>query len=58
VGEWRENRPEGLGVIMTEESRYEGEVRSGMKHGSGREMFVNGDVYVGCYVNGRPEGVG
>lgn len=45
-------------MIMTEESRYEGEVRSGMKHGSGREMFVNGDVYVGCYVNGRPEGVG
>ncbi len=47
-----------MGVIVTEESRYEGEVRSGYKHGQGKEMFKNGDKYIGHYVNGRPEGSG
>ena len=29
-----------------------------MKHGEGNEKFVNGDVYIGSYVNGKPEGYG
>lgn len=58
VGEWKGNKPEGLGVIVTEVSRYEGEVSMGMKHGSGSEVYNNGDRYTGGYVNGRQEGVG
>ena len=29
-----------------------------MKHGQGTEKFVNGDYYVGNYVNGKPDGYG
>lgn len=34
-GTWKLNRPEGYGKINTLASNYEGEVRSGYKHGSG-----------------------
>jgi hypothetical protein len=36
MGEWKSNKPDGLGVIVTSESRYEGEIRSGLKHGNGK----------------------
>ena len=29
-----------------------------LKHGTGTDIFVNGDVYSGEYVNGKPEGKG
>ncbi len=29
-----------------------------MKHGEGTEKFSNGDIYIGNYVNGKPEGYG
>lgn len=58
MGEWKLNKPDGQGVIVTRESRYEGEVKAGLKHGYGYEMFKNGDKYVGHYINGRPEGHG
>lgn len=29
-----------------------------MKHGEGQEKFANGDVYIGNYMNGKPEGYG
>jgi len=28
------------------------------KHGEGNEKFSNGDIYLGNYVNGKPEGYG
>lgn len=37
---------------------YEGEFKACLKHGFGREKFANGDMYVGHYINGRPEGEG
>ena len=29
-----------------------------MKHGEGKEKFINGDVYICSYANGKPEGYG
>ena len=29
-----------------------------MKHGEGNENFINGDVYIGSYINVKPEGYG
>ena len=29
-----------------------------MKHGEGNEKFINGDVYIGSYINVKPEGYG
>ena len=29
-----------------------------IQHGEGHEKFSNGDVYIGNYVNGKPEGYG
>jgi hypothetical protein len=29
-----------------------------LKHGEGTEKFANGDLYIGNYVNGKPEGYG
>jgi hypothetical protein len=29
-----------------------------MKHGLGEEIFANGDKYVGCFKNGKPDGYG
>lgn len=33
-------------------------VSDGLKHGEGKEVFANEDVYSGEYYNGRPEGNG
>ena len=29
-----------------------------MKHGEGNEKFIDGDVCIGSYINGKPEGYG
>ena len=29
-----------------------------MKHGHGTEKFINGDYYIGSYINGKPDGYG
>ena len=29
-----------------------------MKHGQGKETFANGDIYIGNYNEGKPEGYG
>lgn len=58
VGEWKQNIPFGKGTIITKESKYEGNVISGSKHGIGSEEFKNGDVYTGPFINGKFEGVG
>jgi hypothetical protein len=36
MGEWKSNKPDGVGAIVSRESRYEGDVRNGLKHGNGR----------------------
>jgi hypothetical protein len=29
-----------------------------LKNGQGKEVFSNGDVYIGSYVDGKPDGYG
>jgi len=44
--------------IKIDGDRYEGEFRDCLKHGLGTERFHNGDVYIGNYAHGKPEGYG
>jgi hypothetical protein len=37
---------------------YEGEWENDAKYGRGLEIFPNGNRYEGCFVNGKPEGMG
>ena len=39
-------------------NRYEGEWNQCVKHGTGTDLFVNGDSYTGDYSNGKPDGKG
>lgn len=32
---------------------YEGQVKNGLKHGYGVEKLVNGDTYIGQFVEGK-----
>ena len=36
VGDWRGNKPNGIGKIKTVESEYDGAVTDGLKHGEGK----------------------
>ena len=38
--------------------RYEGEWKACLRHGNGTDFFSNGDVYIGQYQYGKPEGYG
>jgi len=43
---------------LEERDRYEGEWKMCLKHGTGTDMFSNGDSYTGEYYDGKPEGKG
>jgi hypothetical protein len=38
--------------------KYEGEWVNCLKHGTGTDMFGNGDTFTGQYRYGKPEGFG
>ena len=48
-GDWKENKQEGTGIHKHPKSVYEGEFLNFLKHGKGKEVFENGDIYVGSY---------
>ena len=58
IGQWKQNIPYGKGSIITKDSKYDGNIVSGCKHGSGVEEFVNGDTYNGTFINGKFQGLG
>jgi len=39
----------GILIDMENEDRYEGQFLNSLKHGSGKEIFGNGDVYIGHF---------
>jgi hypothetical protein len=55
MGEWEKGNVQGYGVHTWNngKSRYEGEFKNFLKHGSGVEKFENGDRYEGHYQNGK-----
>lgn len=44
--------------VWENKDKYEGEWYKNLRHGNGSDFFHNGDMYVGQYVNGKPEGFG
>src|SRR3990167_6999026 len=47
-----------LGTTETAEYKYEGEYQTGMQHGKGKAVYVNGDSYEGEWVEGTMHGKG
>lgn len=64
-GLWMNDLPNGRGALYTEDGDYEGEFKSGKRHGKGRFEFKsnplpNGKlrVYEGDWKNDKPDGTG
>jgi hypothetical protein len=45
-------------VIYPDGAEYFGQVSDGLPHGKGCAFHSNGDVYVGTWIMGVPEGLG
>ena len=45
-------------IAYEDGGKYEGEVKDGMKHGRGEQVFPNGDRYVGSFQNDMRHGTG
>ena len=63
AGDFRNGKFEGRGILeFTGEKyqgdHYQGEFKSGLKHGFGVYFFSNGEKYAGHYVNGMRHGFG
>ncbi|MFC6282754.1 MULTISPECIES: MORN repeat-containing protein [Polaromonas] len=58
VGNWSDDRKNGVGVLKTSAFTYEGEFKNDQPNGKGIQKFVNGDSYEGEWVNGRRQGFG
>ena len=50
MGEWKNNKMEGLGYFQFDDNVYQGSFKLSLKHGFGVEHFHNGDKYMGEYV--------
>ncbi|KAG2488884.1 hypothetical protein HYH03_012678 [Edaphochlamys debaryana] len=74
AGEWREGHLQGVGTwelldacgmgaggtagVARSRFRYQGGWHQDLKHGLGRQVFANGDVYEGIWKCGLPDGPG
>uniref|UniRef100_UPI00398E5F2E MORN repeat-containing protein 1-like isoform X2 n=1 Tax=Pristiophorus japonicus TaxID=55135 RepID=UPI00398E5F2E len=60
VGEVKQQLRDGFGLYVYPNSffRYEGEWKSGKKHGNGKLLMKDGSYYAGEFVNGEIEGNG
>ena len=57
-GEWRNNKFDGKGSLLTEHREYHGFFLKGVQQGKGFELFENGDTYEGQYHAGYFDGKG
>ena len=59
VGEWKNNRKEGEGVLSHfNGSKFEGIFFNDKKEGPGKQTNAKGDVYIGTWINGQQHGNG
>ncbi|MCM2327315.1 MAG: caspase family protein [Lysobacter sp.] len=58
VGGMRGIQLHGKGQYTSKVFKYEGEFRDGLKHGTGKYEWENGDRYEGTFVDDRPSGTG
>ncbi|KAG2239008.1 hypothetical protein Bca52824_089868 [Brassica carinata] len=57
--DWVDGKYDGFGVeTWSKGSRYRGQYRQGMRHGTGIYRFYTGDVYAGEWSNGQSHGCG
>ncbi len=48
----------GLGVLLNQDSIYEGQFSLNFKSGKGYQRFANGAIYLGDFQNNRTHGEG
>lgn len=58
VGGMRGLRLHGKGQYTSKAFKYDGEFKDGLKHGTGKYAWENGDRYEGGFVDDRPSGKG
>ena len=58
VGAMRGVQLHGKGRYTSKVFKYEGEFKDGLKHGTGRYEWENGDRYEGTFAEDRPSGAG
>ncbi len=64
IGQWRHGQPDGAGFLIyspdqpMQRAVYEGMMRDGKRHGSGRMFFPDGTQYAGEFQDDRYEGYG
>ena len=51
-GRWKDNREDGEGTVVTDGNKYIGSFVQGRKHGKGKNIFSNGNIYEGEFVLG------
>ena len=54
VGEIKNGKPNGTGVLSSTSGKYSGEVKNGMKHGKGTYTYKSGRKRVGEFRKGKP----
>ncbi len=54
IGEIKNGKPNGIGVLSSTLGKYSGEVKNGMKHGQGTYTYKSGRKRVGEFRKGKP----
>ena len=54
IGEIKNGKPNGTGVLSSTSGKYSGEVKNGMKHGQGTYTYKSGRERVGEFRKGKP----
>ncbi|RTZ83783.1 MAG: hypothetical protein DSY96_07340, partial [SAR324 cluster bacterium] len=54
VGEIKNGKPNGTGVLSSTSGKYSGELKNGMKHGQGTYTYKSGRKRVGEFRKGKP----
>ena len=54
IGEIKNGKPNGTGVLSSTLGKYSGELKNGMKHGQGTYTYKSGRKRVGEFRNGEP----
>jgi len=57
-GKWLQDSLHGKGVLISQTSKYEGELEMGLAHGYGVRLWKNGDKYEGEWNRGHRSGQG
>jgi len=53
IGEIKNGKPDGTGVLIHTLGKYSGELKNGLRHGQGTYTYSSGEKYVGEWKNGH-----